>query len=139
VSGRYRTVALQAVGVAILAAFVFVAFLRPSEPDDLSGIEAPGGGNGQTVVPPPDHEKKKGGKKGGNGHHKPNRGDRSNGTRANSNDRPGSGGGSPPDDTGTGTPPDGDGGPDDDQYTDLVSILMKQVGQPDMFKEINVP
>ena len=58
-SGRYRTVALQAVGVAVLAAFIFVAFLRPSEPGDLSGIDAPGSGDSPTVATPPDDDKDK--------------------------------------------------------------------------------
>lgn len=37
---RYRTVAIQAIGVAIVAAFIWLAFLRPSEPDELVGIDA---------------------------------------------------------------------------------------------------
>jgi hypothetical protein len=41
-SGRYRTLALQAVGVAVLAAIVYLAFLRPSDPDPLMGITGPG-------------------------------------------------------------------------------------------------
>ncbi|CAN5422256.1 hypothetical protein BH10ACT11_BH10ACT11_16310 [soil metagenome] len=40
-SGRYRIIALQAVGVAVLAAIVYLAFLRPSEPNPLSGITGP--------------------------------------------------------------------------------------------------
>ncbi len=30
-------------------------------------------------------------------------------------------------------------GPDDDQYTDPVTVLMKQVGEPGVFKEIDDP
>ena len=36
-------------------------------------------------------------------------------------------------------PSDGDSGPGDDQYTDLVSVLMEEVGEPDLFKEIDEP
>ena len=140
-SGRYRTVALQAVGVAVIAAFVFVAFLRPSEPDDLAGIEAPGGGDGPSVVnPEPDDEKKKGGRKDAKHQNGPNGHGRNDGPRAGGNGRPGSNAPTAPDDVGTDIPPDGGGdGPPDDQYTDLVSLLMKQVGQPGLFKEIDGP
>lgn len=48
---RYRTIALQAVGVAVLAAIVFLAFLRPSDPSELTGIEA-GEGPAPVVVDP---------------------------------------------------------------------------------------
>ncbi len=147
-SGRYRTVALQAVGVAVLAAFVFVAFLRPSEPDDLAGIEAPGGGDGPSVVnPEPDDEKKKkGGKKNGKNQNRPTGGRRNDGPRAGGNGGPVTSGPNAPDwvgtDTppgGTDTPPGGGDAPPDDQYSDLVSLLMKQVGQPALFKEIDDP
>lgn len=73
-NGNWRTVAFQAIGVAAVAAIIFLAFLRPSEPTDLSGIDAgdpprvqigpppegPGGKNGRrpTAKPP--------GKNGGN-------------------------------------------------------------------------
>ncbi|MDX6585707.1 MAG: hypothetical protein QOI31_180 [Solirubrobacterales bacterium] len=134
-SGRYRTVALQAVGVAVLAAFVFIAFLRPSEPGDLAGIDAPGGGDSPAAVTPPDDDKEKGGKKGGKDKNGPNGNERSNGNDRRDGNGPPNG----PDDDETDTPPDGDDGPDDDQYTDLVSVLMKQVGQPELFKEIDVP
>lgn len=140
-SGRYRTVALQAVGVAVLAAFVFVAFLRPTEPGDLSGIDAPGGDDGPTVVKTPPDDKKggknKGDKKDGNSQSRSKRNDRSNGPRSNGNGKRGGGPSKAPDDDVT--PPDDSGGPDDDQYTDLVSLLMKSVGAPELYKEIDDP
>ena len=139
-SGRYRTVALQAVGVAVIAAFVFVAFLRPSEPEDLAGIEAPGGGDGPSVVnPEPDDEKKKGEKKNGKHQNGPKGDGRNDGPRAGGSARPGTSAPTAPGDVGTDIPPGGGDGPPDDQYTDLVSLLMKQVGQPGLFKEIDGP
>jgi len=51
-TGRYRTLALQAVGVAAIAAIIFFTFLRPDTPGDLSGIEAPGSSGGPIVVNP---------------------------------------------------------------------------------------
>src|SRR5690349_12616488 len=121
-SGRYRTVALQAIGVAVLAAVVFVAFLRPSEPGDLSGIDAPGGDSEPEVtINPPDDGKKKGGDKrnGDKGQNRQNRGnDRQNGGGGNANGRRGGGG---PNENGNGdagdTPPGGGDSPPDDQYT----------------------
>ena len=80
-SGRYRTIALQAVGVAVLAAFVFIAFLRPSDPGDLAGIDAPGGGDEQTVVPSPADGKEKG-KNDGSDQNGPGGNDRSDGPGA---------------------------------------------------------
>lgn len=133
-SGRYRTVALQAVGVAVLAAFVFIAFLRPSEPGDLTGIDAPGGGDGPTVVNPGPPDKRNKGRKNGDDKNRLNGNDRPGGPGASGSDRRGGGdpGGGP------GTPPSGDGGgPDDDQYTDLVTVLMEQVGRPSLFREID--
>lgn len=145
-SGRYRTVALQAIGVAILAAFVFVAFLRPSEPGELSGIDVPNGGDdGPSVVNPDDGNDKK--KKGGNrdkgdgkakkSQNRPKVDDRTNGPRGNDSQQPGGGG--VPQAGGVQIPPSGEGGPGDDQYTDLVSALMKQVGEPTLWREINDP
>ncbi len=136
-SGRYRTIALQAVGVAVLAAFVFVAFLRPSDPGELAGIDAPGGGDEQTVVPPPDDGKEKG-KKGGSDQNGPGGNDRSDGPGAIGIDRGGGSGLVGPADDGT-VPSGDDVGPGDDQYDDLVSTLMKQVGQPELFEEIDEP
>jgi hypothetical protein len=152
-SGRFRTVVIQALGVAIIAAVVFVLFLRPTEPGELSGIDVPNGGDdGPRVVKPGppgkhgnrrDEGDKSNGTKGGNVRH--------NGPSAGPADGPGSNddllnattigrGGlvfTPPDLEFT--PPDDDGGPDDDQYTDLVSTLMKDVGEPTPFREINQP
>ncbi|MDQ2675622.1 MAG: hypothetical protein M3Y34_02345, partial [Actinomycetota bacterium] len=42
-SGPRRTFVLQAVAVALAVAIVYFAFLRPSDPDELAGIQAPGG------------------------------------------------------------------------------------------------
>lgn len=42
-SGQNRTFVLQVAGVATLVAVIFFAFLRPSDPGELSGIDAPGG------------------------------------------------------------------------------------------------
>ena len=136
-SGRYRTVALQAVGVAVVAGVIFIAFLRPSEPGELSGIDAPGGGDEPTAVNPPDDDKaKKNGKRQGEDQNRPGGGDPPNARRANGNG-PSGAADSPLDDTLA--PSDGDSGPDDDQYTDLVSALMEEVGEPDLFKEIDEP
>ncbi len=44
-SGRFRILALQALGVAVLAAVIYVVLLRPSEPGDLTGITTHGGQN----------------------------------------------------------------------------------------------
>jgi hypothetical protein len=138
-SGRYRTVALQAVGVAVLAAFVFVAFLRPSEPSDLSGIEAPGADDGPAVVKADPDDGDKNGHKGAhkNGDAQGPGGNRGqDGPRADGNEGRGGPGG--PGDGGTVTPPDGDG-PDDDQYTDVATVLMQKVGIPNIFREIDDP
>jgi hypothetical protein len=40
-SGRYRGIALQAVGVAVLASIIYLAFLRPNDPDPVTGIQGP--------------------------------------------------------------------------------------------------
>lgn len=48
---RHRTVALQVVGVVVLAAITYMAFLSPSKPGDLHGIEA-GEGEPPVVVDP---------------------------------------------------------------------------------------
>ena len=132
-SGRYRTVALQAVGVAVLAGFIFIAFLRPSEPGELSGIDAPGGGGESTAVNPDDVKGKKDGKLKGEEQNRRAGGDPANGPQANGAGA-GSGADGPSD---TLAPPDG--GPDEDQYSDPVSVLMEEVGEPELFKEIDVP
>jgi hypothetical protein len=136
-SGRYRTVALQVVGVAVLAAFVYAAFLRPSDPGELSGIDAPGRGDGPTVVSPQDDDKDKSGKRTRGDHGRRNGEGHMNGAHSHGD---GSGGGQPSGSVDAGdaaVPPDA--GPGDDQYTDLVSILMKQVGEPGLVKEIDAP
>ncbi len=170
-SGRYRTVALQAVAVAIIAAFVFIAFLRPSEPGELAGIDAPGG-EPSVDSPDPgddkdDDDRGNKGKKGENGSREV---DDRRGQDPNSGPRDSSGAGSitavgagtvtavgagtvtvvgtgtvTAVGTGSGnarvpaTPPGGDDDPRDDQYTDLVSVLMKEVGDPALFREIDAP
>ncbi len=133
-SGRHRTIALQAVGVAVLAAIVFFAFLRPSEPGGLSGIEAEG--NGPTVLhpaPPAGKERKK---RGGMGR------------RASGPDRNSFGPGAPDSPFGGesseggivgGDTPSLEGGgntPSGDQYDDTVARLMDQVGLPALHREI---
>ena len=78
---------------------------------------------------------KKNGKTKGEDQNRPGGGDPPSGPRANGNGRV-----APRtvlDDTLA--PPDGDSGPDDDQYTDLVSVLMEEVGEPELFKEIDEP
>jgi hypothetical protein len=131
-SGRYRTVAFQAVGVAVLAAFVFVAFLRPTDPGKLSGIEAPGGGDGPTVVAPPDDDKDKKVRRDHKGAEHGNGESPHDGTRSGSTSAAEAGG---PDNPESSSPPAT--GPDDDQYTDPVTVLMKQVGKPGLFREID--
>lgn len=140
-SGRYRAVALQAIGVAVLAAVIFVAFLRPSDPGDLSGIDAPAGNEEPEIViqDPQDDPKRSDGRKRGN---KANNGRDRSRQRGGSRARGGQSSGSlgplavflPPDTDGSG----GDG-PGDEQYTDLVSRLMEQVGAPNLFREIDNP
>ena len=41
-TARIFAIALQALGVAALAALVYIAFLQPSDPNPLSGIEVEG-------------------------------------------------------------------------------------------------
>lgn len=137
-TGSYRTVALQAVGVAVIAGFIFIAFLRPSEPEELAGVDAPGG-DGPSVVSPPAIKK---------GHHKGEKRDgdedlpresRSSLAAAAGSGAGGIGASDAAGGDGILTPPGGDNGPGDDQYTDLVSLLMKQVGKPELYKEIDDP
>lgn len=138
-STRYRTVALQAVGVAVLAAVIFVAFLRPSEPSDLSGIEAQGGNEPPTAVnTQPDDEKKKGDKK---NQRDDSKGDsRRQGRNVNRNGnagQPGGGRNGRGNGRGTGDTSGSDslGGngdtPTGSQYGDLVTRLLQEVGAPD--------
>lgn len=51
-SGSLRSVAAQAIGVAILVAIVYLAFLRPDSPTELSGIHARDG-SGAVVAEKP--------------------------------------------------------------------------------------
>lgn len=144
-TGRYRTVALQAIGVAAIAAFIFFTFLRPDTPGDLSGIEAPGSSGGPIVVNPDpnDDQNKNGGDndppelgpRGMRGGPQTSGGLDELGDLGDSDSGPGvvPGGDTPP-------PPGGDGDgedPPDSQYEDLVSRLMEQVGRPSLFREID--
>jgi hypothetical protein len=139
-SGRYRTVALQAIGVVILAAVVYLAFLRDSGPGDLSRIDARGGdpptasrGGG----PDEGHDGKEDRDLGPDG--KDRRPD-----RAGRDSRlPGAGGAgglgeafANPPVSGTG-PPGPQGTPPDNQYESLATILMEEVGQPALFRAID--
>lgn len=120
-SQRYRTVALQAVAVLILAALVFVVFLRPTDLGPLSGIDAPGGRDGPIVATGRD-DGKKAEKKGNNP-------DPSRNTPRAEEGQP------------RGTPPagpggtdfissDDDGGPTDHQYINAAALLMERVEPP---------
>lgn len=92
-SGRYRAVALQAVGVAVLAAIVYLAFLRPGEPGPLSGITGPDAG--QQASQEPHSGRKTNGKtksKGGsNENRRPRKQNSGGGASANDSSSPGSG------------------------------------------------
>jgi len=59
-SSQRRTFVLQAVGVAVVIGVIFFAFLRPTEVDDLSGIEAPGNDGSTFGVPGESDETKNG-------------------------------------------------------------------------------
>jgi hypothetical protein len=121
-SGQNRTFVLQVVGVATLVAVIFFAFLRPSDPGDLAGIDAPGGETPQFGLPGLDR----------------NDGDRRNGPAdaLRGADRGGSDGtrlvgtravasGTGPT-GGPGPSPTGDG-PPGDQYTSTAVALMERV------------
>lgn len=153
-ASRTRVVAFQAVGVALIGAIVFIAFLRPSEPGDLTGIDA-SGGDGDADTPSifrPDQ---------------PEDDDPEAKPRSRGNDRPGrrgSGGGDGSDLAGLGalaalvedggstgsssagggtSPPSlpsgggGGGNPPSNQYDDLPSALMAEVGRPSLFRAID--
>jgi hypothetical protein len=126
---NWRTAGLQAVGVAVAAAAIFLAFLRPSEPLSLSGIEA--GDAPRTQVEPP--------KGGGGGRRNGGSGGQGSGQAGSSGGLPGGvgqqpGGGIPPPATRQPPPPpatdDGDG-PSGSQYGDLVARLLARVGKND--------
>jgi hypothetical protein len=127
VSGRSRTIALQAVGVGIIVVIVYIAFLRPTDPSELSGIDAPGGEEQPLArAPQPDAKRKRGGDD----------------ERRDRPRRP-SRGASRSDGPATDVPPDGggalDGGaPPDDQYGDAVARLLARVGDPALARELGV-
>lgn len=131
-SGRYRTVALQAVGVAVIAAIVFIAFLRPDEPGDLSGIDAPGGEEQPIVNSPPDDKSKKPGDRSNGNNRRGNGQGQSQGSARGDGEQTGNGGDATSDDDAFGgdTPPD-------DQYDDLVTRLLMQVGEPAIIRQID--
>ncbi|MDQ3730167.1 MAG: hypothetical protein M3355_11345 [Actinomycetota bacterium] len=135
VSGRHRTVALQAVGVAVLSAIVFMVFLRPSEPGDLSGIEAEGNGPTALDLPPPEGKEQK---KRGDMSRGASRPDRRNGFGPRALDSSVSGESSEGGIVGGDTPSLEGGGntPSGDQYDDTVARLMDQVGRPALYREI---
>lgn len=135
--------------MAVIAAFIFLAFLRPDQPGDLSGIEAPGSSGGPIVVnPDPNNDQSKNKKDGDN--EPPERDPR--GVRG--GPQPSGGldelgdlgegdfgsgvvpGGETPPATGGATGGDGED-PPDSQYEDLVSRLMEQVGRPSLFRDID--
>ena len=133
-SGQRRSIVLQAIGVAVIAAIIFTVFLRPDEPDGLSGIEAEGGEEQSVADPKPDKEPKKKGPKNSDGNDQGRSG-------PNEPRRPGLG-----DVRGAGIDgadddiPLGEGdddAPPADQYDDLVTRLMKQVGEPRLYREID--
>jgi hypothetical protein len=141
-SARFRTIAFQAIGVAVIAAIVYAAFLRPTDPGELSGIDAEGPGS---VAASPETP-------GGDGKKKAPKG-KGNDPKTKSTAMPPGLGGAGDDGqagaplgaagpAGTGIPPvGGDTFPGDDaesppvdQYDDLVARLMQRVGNPSLFK-----
>jgi hypothetical protein len=124
-SSRRRTFVLQAVGVAVVIGVIFFAFLRPTDVDDLSGIDVPGDNGSTFGIPGEGDETKKG-----------PRSDRSKGNRASDRPDPGEAesfgeagspggaasrlGGDPL------VPPVGDD-PVGDQYTSTTTALMNRV------------
>jgi hypothetical protein len=120
-SGQNRTFVLQVVGVATLVAVIFFAFLRPSDPGDLAGIDAPGGETPQFGVPGLDRDGDR-----RNGPAVALRGEdrgRSDGTRSIGTRAVAIGAGP---NGGPGPPPTGDG-PPGDQYTSTAVALMERV------------
>ncbi len=144
---RTKTIAFQAIGVALIGAFVFIAFLRPSEPEDLSRIDAPADGRVDKEPDPRGNGDAK--KKTTDGRKKMKQagpGGRSSGGRGallaalaevGSASAPGA------NDAGSVTSPEGGGpegggeDPPDSQYRDLVSTLMEEVGQPALFRGVD--
>jgi len=59
-SSQRRTFVLQAVGVAVVVGVIFFTLLLPSEPDELSGIDAPGSETPGFTLPGDTDGKKKG-------------------------------------------------------------------------------
>ncbi len=121
---RYRTVTLQAIGVAVLAAVIFVAFLRPSEPSDLSGIEARGGHKPPTASTSQHADKRR------HRHSGRERPKHSSGRQGHNSGMGPSGAGSTGNASGTDSVGGGESTPAGSQYGDVVTRLLKEVGTP---------
>jgi len=132
-SGQRRSIVLQAIGVAVIAAIIFTVFLRPDEPDGLSGIEAEGGEEQSVADPKPDKEPKKKEPKDPDGNDQGRSGPNEPGRPGLGDVRGGANGGAGEDMPLEG----GDDTPPVDQYDDLVTRLMEQVGAPSLFREID--
>ena len=110
-----RTFAFQLVGVAVVVGIIFFAFLRPTNPGELFGIDAPDGEQPSFAGPT-----------GGRSEHQ--KGVEEKFTRAAGDDgrhqsRARGYDGVP------GSQPDPGAQPSDDQYTDLATALMARVGR----------
>jgi hypothetical protein len=154
-AGRYRTIGFQAVGVVVIAGFVFIAILRPSDPGDLSGIDAPGPDRESRVDRPEDPKDRKDRKD--RPKPKTRNGDRDGSETGNSRrlglgalaalvEGVGSGGVGASGSAAAGAPTvpgggdgssGGSGDPPGNQYGDLPGVLMAEVGIPAIFREID--
>lgn len=138
-AGKYRTVAFQAIGVAVIAAFIFLTFLRADEPGVLSKIDAPGSSGGPIVVNPDAPGKKGSGNDGDQdpGEGAPREGSAPSGGLDDLGDIGDSGtqipeGDAPPTTGGNeGVDPPGA------QYDDLVTRLMEDVGGASLYRKID--
>ena len=115
--GQSRTFLLQAVAVAVAIGIVYFAFLRPSDPDELAGIQAPGGDAPTFALP---DERGPDGKR-THAKDRPEKGERPARARSTVLARSVLGAG-----RGTAAPAAG-GGPADDQYTATATALMDRV------------
>lgn len=138
-SGQFKTVALQTVGVAVIAAIVFVVFIRSDEPRGLSGIEA-GGRQDRSAADPKstaDPRNERGNRPGADnsrpgGPTQPERMRRTD-DRPSFEVDPGSEGVDEPD------PGPSKSSPPIDQYDDFVGRLMEQVGLPALYERLDPP
>ena len=115
-SGQNRTFVLQVVGVALLVGIIFFAFLRPSDPGELAGIDAPEGDAPAFGLPGPDRDGE--GRDGSQGDSRSAGRGRGDGERTLTSSAASSGG--------LATPALGDA-PADDQYTSAATSLMERV------------